>query len=128
MVLTRRYSAILLVSTVVVLTNVPLYAESAEVPHTRTFSGLVSPAFPYTRPETVGLSSEKLDWLSDEIKSWVASGELVGAELLVVKRGASVFHEAFGWSNREEGRPMQRNSIFPIKSMSKPITATAILM
>ena len=78
--------------------------------------------------DTVALSSEKLEWLGEEIESWVESGELVGAELLIVKSGAIMFHEAFGWSHREDELPMQRNSIFPIKSMSKPITATAILM
>ncbi|MDX1748140.1 MAG: serine hydrolase domain-containing protein, partial [Halobacteriales archaeon] len=62
------------------------------------------------------------------IVSWVASGELVGAELLIVKDGRAAFHEAYGWSDREEMRPVERSSIWSIKSMSKPFTATAILM
>jgi CubicO group peptidase (beta-lactamase class C family) len=99
-----------------------------EVPRTRTFSGLVAPAFPYARPGDVGLSSEKLDRLGDEIVSWIANGELVGAELLVIKSGKAVFHEAYGWGDREARRPLRRNSIFTISSMSKPFTATAALM
>jgi CubicO group peptidase (beta-lactamase class C family) len=103
-------------------------AQEAAVPHTRTFPGIASPALPYARPEEVGLSSEKLERLGDEIVSWVAAGELVGAELLIVKDGRAVFHEAYGWSDREERKPVKRNSIWSIKSMSKPFTAMAVLM
>lgn len=86
------------------------------------------PAFPAARPEAVGLSSRKLARLDSAIRQWVAEGDLVGAELLIVKDGRSVFHEAYGWSDRDERRPLARNAIFSIKSMSKPFTATAILM
>jgi CubicO group peptidase (beta-lactamase class C family) len=103
-------------------------AHGQEVPRTRTFSDLVAPAFPYARPEEVGLSSEKLDRLGDEIVSWIANGELVGAEVLVIKNGKAVFHEAYGWGDREARRPLRRNSIFTIQSMSKPFTATAALI
>lgn len=111
----------------------PISAQAPEVPRTRTFSGLVAPPFPYARPEEVGLSSETLNRIGDEITEWIGgdwiySGELVGAELLVVKDGTAVFHEAYGWSDRERQFPMRRNSIFSIKSMSKPVTATAVLM
>lgn len=110
-----------------------LSAQAPEVPRTRTFSGLVAPHFPYARPEEVGLSTETLNRIGDEITEWIGgdwiySGELVGAELLVVKDGKAVFHEAYGWSDRERQLPMRRNSIFSIKSMSKPFTATAVLM
>jgi CubicO group peptidase (beta-lactamase class C family) len=106
----------------------PLDAQQAPVPRTRTFSGLVAPAFPYARPAEVGLSSEKLDWLGDEIVSWAASGELVGAELLIVKDGRAVFHESYGWSDRERRLPVERNSIWWIGGASKPFVATAILL
>jgi CubicO group peptidase (beta-lactamase class C family) len=110
------------------LAAAPLAAQDSPVPRTRTFSGLVAPAFPYARPDEVGWSAEKLDQLGDEIVTWIENGELVGAELLVIKSGKAVFHEAYGWSDREARRPMRRNSIFTIQSMSKPFTATAVLM
>ncbi len=106
----------------------PLWAQHEEVPHIRTFSGLVDPAFPYTLPEQVGISSVKLDWIANEILGWIANGELVGAELLMIKDEKTVFHEAYGWSDRERKIPVKRNSIWSIKSMTKPITAAAILM
>ncbi len=117
-----------LVFAVALLTALPLHAQNVEVPRTRTFPGVESPAFPYAQPEEVGLSSAKLKRLADEVAHWVAGGEIVGAELLIVKHRRVVLHEAFGWSDREERRPLVRNSLFSIKSMSKPFTAAAILM
>lgn len=105
-----------------------LQAQDTEVPRTRTFPGIENPAFPYAQPEEVGLSSEKLNRLGDEIVEWVANRDLVGGELLIIKNGKAVFHEAYGWSDRERRIPVMRNSIWSIKSMSKPFTATAILM
>lgn len=95
-----------------------------EVPRVRTFPGIESPALSYADPEDVGLSGEKLDRLGDEIVEWVANGDVVGAELLIVKNGRAVFHEAYGWSDREAREPVQRNSVWSIRSMSKPLTAT----
>lgn len=108
----------------------PLNAQDSrkEVPRTHTLPGIESPAFPYVQPEEVGLSSEKLDRLGDDITSWVADSVLIGAEVLVAKDGKAVFHEAYGWNDREEGRPMRRNSVFWVGSMAKPVTATAVLI
>ena len=104
------------------------HADEYGVPRTRTFSGLVAPAFEYSAPESVGISGEKLNWIGDEIVSWIANGELVGGELLVVKDGKAVFHEAYGWSDRERKIPVRRDSIWSIKGMSIPFTTTAVLM
>ncbi len=98
------------------------------MPLTRTFPGIENPAFPYVEPKEVGLASEKLNRLGDEITSWVANGELVGGELLIIKDGKAVFHEAYGWNDLEELRPMRRNSVFWAGSMGKPVTATAVLV
>jgi CubicO group peptidase (beta-lactamase class C family) len=117
-----------LIVTLAMLPALPAHAQVADVPRTRTLPGIASPAFPYAHPEEVGLSREKLDRLSDEIVSWVAAGDLIGAELLIVKDERAVFHEAYGWSDREERRPVERNSTWSIKSMSKPFTAMAVLM
>jgi CubicO group peptidase (beta-lactamase class C family) len=114
--------------TLAMLPAPPAHAQVADVPRTRTLPGIEAPAFPYAQPEEVGLSSEKLDRLGAEVLGWVAAGALVGAELLIVKDGRAVFHEAYGWSDREERRPVERNSIWSIKSMSKPFTAMAVLM
>lgn len=113
---------------ILLVAALPSQAGDNDVPRTRTFSGLVAPAFEYAKPESVGLSSEKLDWIGDEIVAWIANGELVGGELLIVKDEKTVFHEAYGWSDRERRIPVRRNSIWSVKSMSKPFAAACALM
>lgn len=104
------------------------FASAQIVPRTYTLPGIANPAFPYAQPEEVGLSKKNVEELGDEIATWVANGELIGGELLIIKDGKTIMHEAYGWSEREENSPIKRNSIWSIKSMSKPFTATAIMM
>jgi CubicO group peptidase (beta-lactamase class C family) len=126
--MTRLSGLIVLVYGLAALPAASLSAQDVDVPRTRTLPGIASPAFPYALPEEVGLSSGKLERLAEEVLSWVAAGDLIGAELLIVKDGRAVFHEAYGWSDREGRKPVERNSIWSIKSMSKPFTAAAVLM
>jgi CubicO group peptidase (beta-lactamase class C family)/imidazolonepropionase-like amidohydrolase len=123
-----REARVLLIAAMILLPAFPLHGQNAEVPRTRTLPETDSPAFPYARAEEVGLSSEKLNRIGDEIAAWVANGDLVGAELLIIRNGRAVFHEAYGWADRERQEPVARNSIWSLKSMAKPVTATAVLM
>lgn len=84
--------------------------------------------FPYAEPEEVGLSSEALSDLADLVRGWSRDTLIVGAEILVVKDGRAVLHEAMGWSDLEAGEPMWRNSIFRLLALTKPFTGTAALM
>ena len=58
----------------------------------------------------------------------VARGVIPGAVVLIARDGKLAYHEAFGLSDREKGVAMQRDSIFRIASMTKPIVSTAIMM
>lgn len=98
------------------------------IPHTPTLPGLTGVQFPYTTPEEAGVAPETLDGLMQLVRDWVEEGDVVGAEVLLVKERRIVLHETLGWSDREEGLPMERNSIFRIRSMTKPFTATGIFI
>jgi len=110
------------------VTSAQIVSNNETVPRTYTLPGISNTAFPYAQPEEVGLSKKKIEQLGSEVTTWVTNGELIGGELLIIKEGKTIFHEAYGWSDREENRPLKRNSIWSIKSMSKPFTATAIMM
>ena len=103
-------------------------AQPQAVPRTATSPGVLSPAFPYASPEEVGLSAAALERLADQVASWVTSDDLVGAEILIVKRRKIVLHEAVGWSDRETGVPLERGAIHRIASATKPVTGTAIML
>jgi CubicO group peptidase (beta-lactamase class C family) len=83
--------------------------------------------FPLATAADFGLEEEVAE-LSDSLAAWVESGRIVGGELLVVTNDRTVWHEAAGWADVEEGRPLEPNSIFRIRSMTKPIVGTAVLM
>ena len=100
----------------------------AGTPRTSISTSNASSAFPLAAPEDVGLARKDLDQLADTVTKWVAVGRPVGAELLVVKNGRTVRHEAIGWRDRAGTLPLQPNSIFRIRSMTKPVIGTAVLM
>jgi CubicO group peptidase (beta-lactamase class C family) len=61
------------------------------------------------------------------LEETVASGELAGAVVLVYRNGETEFAAA-GWRDIENHLPMERDTIFRIASMTKPITSVAALM
>ena len=60
-------------------------------------------AFPEADPENQGLSSEALQALADVVGDYIDRDMAVGAELLVIKNGHTVLHEALGSRDREAG-------------------------
>lgn len=67
-----------------------------------------------------------LEELASLVQGFVDEDLIVGAELVVIDRRKVVLHEAFGWRDREEELPMERNTFFNIRSMTKPVTGAAI--
>jgi CubicO group peptidase (beta-lactamase class C family) len=99
-----------------------------EVPRTATLPGVADAPYPYASPAEVGLDDARLSALVDLAAGWVADDRIVGAEMLIVKDRKIVLHETVGWSDREAGVPLERNSIYRLRSMTKPFTGTAALM
>lgn len=58
----------------------------------------------------------------------VEQEEVVGIEVLIEHRGHVLAHQAFGWKDREEGVPLQRGTIYNIRSMTKPMGGTLVAM
>jgi CubicO group peptidase (beta-lactamase class C family) len=70
----------------------------------------------------------RLDRLSEALTADAAAGVIPGA-VVAVHHGRSVAcFEAFGFADRPAQRAMQRDSIFRIASMTKPITVAAALL
>lgn len=58
----------------------------------------------------------------------IAKGEIAGANLLVIKDGEEKFFGSFGQMDMANGKPMKRDTIFRMFSMSKPVTACATMI
>lgn len=82
---------------------------------------------PRVKPETVGLSSERLAAIRDVIEADVAADRLPGAVLAIARHGKLAYFEAFGYRDKAAGVRMTTDSIFNIASMTKPLTAVATL-
>ncbi len=69
-----------------------------------------------------------LDQLDRQAAANVSSKVYPGAVYLVAMNGATVHATTVGVSSLEQGAPMRQDTIFRLASMSKPITATAIMI
>ena len=91
-------------------------------------SGQTSTTYPASSAEEQGVSAEALSRLDELVQSMVDDEEVVGAEVLVIKNGHSILHTAYGWRDRESQTAMDLNSVFCVRSMTKPLIGTSILM
>ncbi len=78
-------------------------------------------------PESVAVSSQRLALIDAMLQQHVDDGRVPGLVAGVARHGKIVFLKSYGWQDIENEVPMQVNSIFQIRSMSKPITAVAVL-
>lgn len=62
------------------------------------------------------------------LRASIDNKEIAGANFMVIKDGQEVYYHEDGLADMESGRPMTRDSIFRLYSMTKPVTATAVMM
>jgi CubicO group peptidase (beta-lactamase class C family) len=80
------------------------------------------------KPESVGLSSERLERIGMVVQKDIDDKRIAGAVTLVIRHGQVAWFRAQGMSDREAGKPMKTDSIFRICSMTKPITSVAAMI
>jgi CubicO group peptidase (beta-lactamase class C family) len=61
------------------------------------------------------------------LQGFVDRGQIAGAEAIVFKNGQEVYFGSFGYADREAQRPMSRDALIQIYSMSKPVTGVALM-
>lgn len=82
----------------------------------------------HTVPENVGISSEKLALVKPAVQTLVDKEKLAGAAVIVTRKGKIAMLETFGTIDKLATKPVQKDTIFRIYSMSKPITSVAIMI
>lgn len=75
-----------------------------------------------------GLDAERLAKIPVRMKAFVDKGTIAGAVTLIERHGAVASLEAVGYQDLEAKKPMRTDSIFQIMSMTKPVTATGIMI
>ncbi len=77
------------------------------------------------KPEEVGLSSARLGRISSFMNGYIEQKQMAGAVVLVARHGKIAYFETFG--EADEGKPMQKDTMFRVCSMTKPVVTLAIL-
>lgn len=72
-----------------------------------------------------GLSADTLKLASEKMQDYIDSSKLAGISALIYKDGETVYRENFG--HAAENKPMDDQTIFRIFSMTKPVTAAALM-
>jgi CubicO group peptidase (beta-lactamase class C family) len=85
-------------------------------------------AVPAGKPESVGLSPERLARVHSAMQAQIDGGNIAGVVTLVARRGKLAHLEAQGFADIAKRTPMRTDHIFGLASMSKPITGVAVMM
>lgn len=81
-----------------------------------------------TRPEEVGLSSDRLARIRTLMERYVTEGRIAGAVGLVARRGKVAYFESYGFADLEAKKPMTNDALFRLYSMTKAVTGVAVMI
>ena len=98
-------------------------AQSTAGDDTEAHTGL-----PVGSPGAVGMSADGLARIAPAMQAYVDDGRLAAVMTMVARRGQVVHWEALGTRDTTSGDPLERDDIFRIYSMTKPITSVALMI
>ena len=81
-----------------------------------------------SQPNASGMSPERLERVTAVLDKHMAAGNIAGAVSLIYRHGEVAHLSARGFQDMDAKTPMQRDTIFGLASMTKPITAVAAMM
>jgi CubicO group peptidase (beta-lactamase class C family) len=81
-----------------------------------------------TRPEDVGLCSKRMERIENWMCQQVSARRLAGVEVMINRRGRTAFHRCHGKRDLMRNSDATPETIYRIYSMTKPLTAVAIMM
>ncbi|HBE71525.1 MAG TPA: serine hydrolase, partial [Planctomycetaceae bacterium] len=83
---------------------------------------------PIVAPEQAGMSSAKLALVDQAMEDSIAKNRIPGGIVIIARHGKIVHFKAYGKSDLEANKPMEKDTIVRIYSMTKAITTTAAMM
>jgi len=85
-------------------------------------------ALPWTAPEAVGISADRLGRVDALFESYIADGRMAGVVVAIARRGKLAHFKSLGRMDMAKDQAMREDAIFRMASMTKPITSVAVLM
>jgi CubicO group peptidase (beta-lactamase class C family) len=83
---------------------------------------------PVATPESVGMSSTRLDRLTTTLDEYVDEGALPGAVVMVLRDGRVAYSTAVGYRDMEAQDVMETDAIFRVASQTKSLISVGIMM
>jgi CubicO group peptidase (beta-lactamase class C family) len=65
--------------------------------------------------------------IDSTLKHFIDSGKTMAVSALIFEKGKEVYYNAFGYADKEANKPIDRNTIVRIFSMTKPVTGVALM-
>jgi CubicO group peptidase (beta-lactamase class C family) len=87
-----------------------------------------APPLPQAKPESIGLSHQGLQRMSDIFRREIDKGTLPGVTVMVARQGQIGWFDALGRQSPSQATPMAKDAIFRIFSMTKPVVSVAVMM
>lgn len=84
-------------------------------------------AFTSLNAQKKSLSTQKLEAFSAFIEEEIQQKNIAGAEVYIDQYDKAVWHKTYGVANMKTQKPLRKNSIYYIQSMTKPVISTAIM-
>lgn len=91
-------------------------------------TALIAANLPSSKPEDVGMSSERLQRIAQMIDRHIAKGEMAGAAVIVARKGKIVYQTSQGVMDLETKKPVTAETMWRVASMTKPVTSVALMM
>ena len=89
---------------------------------------LFAQPLPTAEPESVGMSSDRLDRIGTTFQAEIDAGELPGVVVMVAREGQLVYSAALGDLDPADGTEMTEDAIFRIYSMTKPLVSVGAMI
>jgi N-acyl-D-amino-acid deacylase len=90
-------------------------------------SSQISLAKPHAAPATTTATPPNFVNFDRDIKRYMRRYQIPGAGVAVMQHGKLIYTQGYGWSDKDKKIPVQADNLFRIASVSKIITATAVL-
>ena len=81
-----------------------------------------------TPDDVAGMSRERMARIAPVMKEQIAKGTFPGAVTLIARRGQIVHHELHGFLDAQKSKPMTKDALFRLASMTKPIVSVAAVI
>lgn len=74
------------------------------------------------------ISAERLKRIDTVMNDYIEKEKLSGTVVYISRNGKNIYHNAFGWRDKETGSPMNKDSMFRIASQTKALTSVGIMI